>query len=61
MSNDKARSEVIITPILLEVQEYLDNRISVFSGDGCNVELEVGLNSTCNFLVSQSTEQISSD
>lgn len=59
VGNEKARSEAIITPILLEVKEYLDNKISIFSGEEFNVEPEVGLNGTCDFLVSQSTEQIS--
>ncbi|MGB2925773.1 MAG: hypothetical protein WBB82_10775, partial [Limnothrix sp.] len=59
VGNEKARSEAIINPILLEVKQFLDNKISVFSGEEFNVEPEVGLNGTCDFLVSQSTEQIS--
>jgi hypothetical protein len=59
VGNEKARSEAIINPILLEVKQILDNKISVFSGEDFNVEPEVGLNATCDFLLSLSPEQIS--
>ncbi len=58
VGNEKARSEAIINPILLEVKQILDGKISVFSGEEFNIEPEVGLNGTCDFLVSQSPEQI---
>ncbi|NEQ66622.1 MAG: hypothetical protein F6K21_14165 [Symploca sp. SIO2D2] len=58
VGNEKARSEAIINPILLEVKQVLEGQISVFSGEEFNVEPEVGLNGTCDFLLSQSPEQI---
>ena len=58
VGNEKARSEAIINPILLEVKQILEGKISVFSGEEFNIEPEVGLNGTCDFLVSQSPEQI---
>lgn len=58
VGNEKARSEAIINPILLEVKQILEGKISIFSGEEFNVEPEVGLNGTCDFLVSQSPEQI---
>ncbi|NET58100.1 MAG: hypothetical protein F6K47_18675 [Symploca sp. SIO2E6] len=58
VGNEKARSEAIINPILLEVKQVLGGQISVFSGEEFNVEPEVGLNGTCDFLVTQSPEQI---
>ena len=58
VGNEKARSEAIINPILLEVQQVLEGKVSVFSGEEFNVEPEVGLNGTCDFLLSQSPEQI---
>ncbi len=58
VGNEKARSEAIINPILLEVKQILDGKISVFSGEEFNVEPVVGLNGTCDFLLSQSPEQI---
>ncbi|NEP58066.1 MAG: hypothetical protein F6K31_13750 [Symploca sp. SIO2G7] len=58
VGNEKARSEAIINPILLEVKQVLGGQISVFSGEEFNVEPEAGLNGTCDFLLSQSPEQI---
>jgi uncharacterized protein (DUF3084 family) len=59
VGNEKARSEAIINPILLEVKDILHDRVSVFSGEELNVDAEAGLNGICDFLVSRSSEQIS--
>ncbi len=56
--NEKARSEGIINPILLEVREILNRQISVFSGEKFDVDAHVGLNGYCDFLISRSPEQI---
>jgi hypothetical protein len=56
--NEKARSEGIINPILLEVRNIFENKISVFSGEKFDVDASVGLNGYCDFLISQSAEQI---
>jgi hypothetical protein len=58
VGNEKARSEAIINPILLEVKQILDGQVSVFSGEEFNVEPDAGLNGTCDFLLSQSPEQM---
>jgi hypothetical protein len=58
VGNEKARSEAIINPILLEVKQILEKKISVFSGEEFNVDTAAGLNGICDFLVSQSPEQI---
>jgi hypothetical protein len=58
VGNEKARSEAIINPILLEVKTILDGRVSVFSGEEFSVDPSVGLNGVCDFLVSRSAEQI---
>jgi hypothetical protein len=58
VGTEKARSEVIITPLLLEVRRVLNQTISVFSGEEFNVDPEMGLNGVCDFLVSQSAEQL---
>ena len=58
VGNEKARSEGIINPILLEVKEYLKGQISVFSGEEFNVDSAAGLNGTCDFVISQSPEQL---
>jgi hypothetical protein len=58
VDTEKARSEVIINPFLLEVRRILDRQISVFSGEEFNVDVSVGLNGVCDFLISRSPEQL---
>ncbi len=58
VGTEKARSEVIINPILLEVRRILNREISVFSGEQFDVDIDAGLNGVCDFLVSRSKEQL---
>jgi len=58
VDTEKARSEVIINPVLLEVRRILERQISVFSGEEFNVDSSVGLNGVCDFLISRSPEQL---
>ncbi|MDY6940392.1 MAG: hypothetical protein SWY16_22395 [Cyanobacteriota bacterium] len=54
--SEKARSEGIIYPVLLEVRRLLDRTVSLFSGEEFSVEEAVGLNGICDFLISRSAE-----
>ncbi len=54
--SEKARSEGIIYPVLLEVRRILDRQISLFSGEDFTIEEAVGLNGICDFLLTRSTE-----
>jgi hypothetical protein len=58
ISTEKARSEFIIAPVLLEVRRQLDHRISLFSGVEFNVNPEQGLRGVCDFLLSLSPLQL---
>ena len=58
MNTEKARSEMIISPILLEVKRRMHDRISLFSGVDFTVDAEKGLNGICDFLISHSSEQL---
>lgn len=58
VSTEKARSELIVSPILVELRKTLNREISVFSGVEFNVDFEKGLNGVCDFLVSQSSQQL---
>ena len=58
INTEKARSEMIITPILLELRRMLDDKISLFSGKEFNVDIGKGLNGACDFLISLSESQI---
>ncbi len=55
-NTEKSRSEMIITPILLELTKKFVNRISLFSGVEFNIEPSQGLNGNCDFLISRSPE-----
>ena len=54
---EKARSELIVTNVLVELREQFDRRISLFSGIDFSVDTEKGLTGTCDFLISLSPEQ----
>jgi hypothetical protein len=58
MNTEKARSEMIISPILLEVKRRRHDQISLFSGVDFTVDSEKGLNGICDFLISHSSEQL---
>jgi hypothetical protein len=58
INTEKARSEMIITPILLEVRRKAKCKISLFSGTDFNVDVEKGLNGYCDFVISRSPEQL---
>jgi hypothetical protein len=56
--SEKAKSEFIIAPILLELESLLIDKISVFSGDDFTVDRELGLNGICDFLISRFPSQL---
>jgi len=56
--SEKARSEMIITPVLLEVRKILLQNISLFSGEDFTVDYESGLNGICDYLISRSPEML---
>lgn len=58
LPSEKAKSELIISPILVEVRKYLNRQISFFSGHDFTVDSSLGLSGICDFLISQSTEQL---
>ncbi|BAY10203.1 hypothetical protein [Calothrix sp. NIES-2098] len=58
ISTEKARSELILTPILLEVRRIFQGRIGYFSGISFNVDENRGLNGVCDFILSASENQL---
>ncbi|MFP4124904.1 MAG: hypothetical protein ACLFWI_28670, partial [Coleofasciculus sp.] len=48
-ASEKARSEGIIYPVLLEVRRILQRRVSLFSGEDFTVDESLGLNGRCDF------------
>jgi hypothetical protein len=53
--SEKAKSELLVSPILVEVRRSVNNQIELFSGEEFNVDKEQGLNGFCDFLFSKST------
>lgn len=58
IGTEKARSELIISPILVALKQYLKNKISFFSGIEFNIDPDQELTGVCDFLISLSEEQL---
>ena len=58
IGTEKARSELIVADVLVELREQFEQRISLFSGIDFNVDAEKGLTGVCDFLVSLSPGQL---
>ena len=56
INTEKVRSELLIAPILLEIRQIFDQKVSFFSGTEFNVDVEAGLNGFCDFLLTASSE-----
>lgn len=56
--SEKAWSELIITPVLVEVRRILNREISLFSGEDFTIDESLGLNGRCDFLISRSLEML---
>ena len=57
IGTEKAKSEMIVANVLIELREQFEQRISLFSGIDFSVDVESGLTGVCDFLVSLSPEQ----
>ena len=57
LATEKARSELIIAPVLLEARRQANRRMGFFSGIDFTVDPQRGLNGVCDFLLSRSPEQ----
>ncbi len=53
--SEKAKSELLVSPILTEVKRLAEDKVQLFSGEEFNVNREIGLNGFCDFLLSKST------
>jgi hypothetical protein len=58
VATEKARSEWIISPILLEIWQRAPEPVGLFSGVDFTVDEAQGLNGVCDFLLSRSPEQL---
>jgi hypothetical protein len=58
LGNEKARSELIVAPLLFEFRELLDRQIGLFSGTDFSVDVESGLSGACDFLLTRSKSEL---
>ncbi len=56
INTEKARSELLIAPTLLEIRQIFDEEVGFFSGSEFNIDLEAGLNGYCHFILTASRE-----
>jgi hypothetical protein len=58
---EKAKSELLVSPILIEARRLASERVQIFSGEEFNVDRERGLNGFCDFLFSRSDNRLTID
>ena len=59
IGTEKAKSELIVADILVELREHFERRISLFSGIEFNVDAANDLSGICDFVISLSPGQFS--
>lgn len=57
-STEKARSEFIIAPVLLELWLLHEREIGLLSGVEFNIDEAAGLKGVCDYIITQSPEQL---
>lgn len=58
LGTEKAKSELLITPILNELRRINENRFTFFSGYNFDVDKKRGLKGHCDFLMSLSDQRL---
>lgn len=58
INTEKARSELIIAPVLLEIWRQASSQLSLFSGIEFNVDEARGLTGYCDYILSRSKAQL---
>jgi hypothetical protein len=59
--SEKAKSELLVSPILVQARKIVDRHVQLFSGEEFNVDQEKGLNGFCDFLFSKSENRFTID
>ena len=58
VNTEKARSELVIAPVLIEFKLLHRDRISLFSGIDFTIDPAEGLNGRCDYILARSPEQL---
>jgi len=53
---EKARSELLVAPVLSELWLKTDRRISMYSGAALDVDVAAGLNGVCDYLIGRAPQ-----
>jgi len=61
LNTEKARSELVIAPVLVEFKLRHPERVSLFSGIEFNVDQAAGLNGRCDYILARGPEQLALD
>ncbi len=59
--SEKAKSELLVSPILVQARKLVDRHVQLFSGEEFNVDQDKGLNGFCDFLFSKSENRFTID
>lgn len=57
--SEKAKSELLVAPVLAQARKLTDRQVQLFSGEEFNVDQERGLNGFCDFLFTKSGNRFS--
>ena len=57
-SSEKARSEFIIAPILIELERRNEESLFIYSGENLDVDAESGLRGECDFILSKGSRSL---
>ncbi len=55
LTSEKAKSELIVTPVLVELRNRNNNFFTVYSGEVLNVDVSAGLAGECDFILTKDT------
>jgi len=56
MKSEKARSEIIVMPILIDLMKRNEQFFTIYSGDTLNADKEKGLTGECDFILTHNKE-----
>lgn len=59
LRTEKAKSELIVLPVLLELRARNDKFFTIYSGENLNASSELGLNGECDFILTKDVGSVS--
>ncbi len=56
--NEKARSEFIIAPVMIEIEQLFGQQFAIYSGKNLEADKEKGLTGECDFIISKGEQTL---